>query len=62
MVVLKKIDFVATPESWQHIDAFLEGISKEERFAAQIACAMAWNLACDYADQNRIEKEESNNA
>jgi len=62
MVVLKKIDFVATPESWQHIDAFLEGISKEERFAAQIACAMAWNLACDYADQNRIEEEESNNA
>lgn len=62
MVVLKKIDFVATPESWQHIDAFIEGISKEERFAAQIAAAMAWNLACDYADQNHIEEEESNNA
>jgi hypothetical protein len=62
MIVLKKIDFVATPENWQHIDAFIEGISKEERFAAQIAAAMAWNLACDYADQNRIEVEESDNA
>lgn len=62
MIVLKKIDFVTTPKNWQQIDAFMEGISKDERFAAQIAAAMAWNLACDYADQNRIEAEESDNA
>lgn len=62
MIVLKKIDFVATPENWQHIDKFIEGISKEERFAAQIAAAMAWNLACEYADQNSIEQEEKSNA
>ena len=52
---MKKVDMFYTPTNMKDLENRLESFSGSEKVIAWLAAMMAWNLACDIAN-NREDK------
>ena len=53
---MKKVDLFYTPTSMKDLEDRLESFSGSEKSIAWLAAMMAWNLACDIANNEQEDK------
>ena len=53
---MKKVELFYTPTSMKDLEDRLESFSGSEKSVAWLAAMMAWNLACDIANNEQEDK------
>jgi chromosome segregation ATPase len=53
---MKKVDLFYTPTSMKDLEDRLQSFSGGEKAVAWLAAMMAWNLACDIANNEQEDK------